>query len=490
MALDPSIFYASGRGITPLMSQPEMQQQVNQAGNGMLRNQLMGQQVQEGRQSMADAMAMRQLAQESGGNSDLYDAGLAKMGTPIALETQQKRALMQKQIAQAEAAQAKAVKDISAQDAAEKAKEIEDKTEALRWAKGQGINAPRALAYVLSHAEFKGPQFDEIRNSPYDPMKLDYLIETGTSMKTKLALKASERKDDAPQSSIAKLESDYRNGRIDKSTYESMKRKETYIAPQMGSMSGASGGGDDPQAYAQRLVKGLEDWPSAVSIRTDPVIREGLTIARQLDPEFNSATHKQRAKMVKAFTSGPEAQTLNKINTALSHLSEYSDLLEKVPDVGFGPANNLVNSVRGKFGNTDINSANTTQTTLSNELEGAYRQGGGTEAGIQHMRELLDPNLPLAARRANLATVTSLLKGKQDAMVDQYNKGMGKFGAPLEVLSPQSQADQAKVLARGGVKPKVTAPSAPVASSRPTATLADGSKVQLSADGKSWEPMK
>jgi len=39
----------------------------------------------------------------------------------------------------------------------------------------------------------------------------------------------------------------------------------------------------------------------------------------------------------------------------------------------------------------------------------------------------------------------------------------------------------------GGPVQSMTAPGP---GARPTATLADGSKVQLSADGKSWEPVK
>lgn len=228
--------------------------------------------------------------------------------------------------------------------------------------------------------------------------------------------------------------------------------KHTHFAPTGGGM-GALVGPLDPasaQTYAERLVRGLEDWPSNVSIRTDPTIKAGLLLARQMDPGFNSSTHKQRATTFKAFTTGKEAGTLNKIGTALAHLGEYSDTLEQVPDTGMGTLNRALNGVMGTFGNVPINQAKTIQTTLANELEGAYRDGGGTEAGIAHMRELLDPNLPKGARRANLATVTSLLQGKQSAMLDQYNRGMGKFGTPLEVVSPEGQVAQEKVLARGG----------------------------------------
>lgn len=278
------------------------------------------------------------------------------------------------------------------------------------------------------------------------------------------------------QDALAKINQDEQNGLISAADAAAARKKATTIQPNMMTiMAGMGGGGTDAvQNYKNALLGGQVPWPSGRDLM-DPTRAAAYKLALEEDPTFNANTHKQRATTFQRFTTGPEAQTLNKIGTALSHLSEYSDILERVPDVGLGPLNTVINKARGAAGNVDIARANTTQTTLANELEAAYRSGGGTEEGIRQMRLLLDPNLPLEARRANLAQVTALLQGKQGEMIHQYQRGMGRFGAPLEVLSPEAKAAQEKVLRRGGANPEQAAPQAPRLQSGKVWTVKDDS---------------
>lgn len=464
MPFDPSIFQMVGHNVPQLDVAGSM-------AKGLQLRQLI--------QANDDDKAMRELSQQAGGNlNQLADLAQQKGLYKQAQDIRTKSLAQQKEIAQIQEtmgkvdAQKRAAVEAGNADVAKMAAWADTPE---KWAQGmkvilqdhpimaQGLQpfqqfSPENRAAVMTKAQTVQQAIDglkpkmEERNGQIVPVTTNVLGQqtVGAPVSTKA------------QETIAKINQDEHNGLISHEDAFNARKKANYIQPNIMQLTTAAAGGninDQIEAYKKGLLAGQLPFPTGRDL-TDPVRSAAYRQAITEDPTFNASTHKQRQVTFQKFTTGPEAQTLNKIGTALSHLSEYSDILEKVPDVGLTPLNSVLNKVRGAAGNVDIARANTTRTTLANELEGAYRAGGGTEAGIEHMRELLDPNLPLEARRANLATVTSLLKGKQDEMLAQYNRGMGKFGVPLDVLSPEAQIAQEKVLKRGGVSHQKPAPQA------------------------------
>lgn len=110
-----------------------------------------------------------------------------------------------------------------------------------------------------------------------------------------------------------------------------------------------------------------------------------------------------------------------------------------------------------------------------------------------------------AEKMAAIQAVLDLTMGQYDAVEAQRQQAQGKFAKADSMLSPKSQKILAGINARLGREGDAPgAPTAPRSSldaaspmsatrpttTRPTATLKDGSKVQLSEDGKRWEPIR
>ena len=212
--------------------------------------------------------------------------------------------------------------------------------------------------------------------------------------------------------------------------------------------------GQDPDLMARRIVQGLDPYPSArqLSDKSGFWIRV-LRRAQQIDPTFNASIHKQRADAYQKFTTGKHGDTINAIGTTMQHIRELSDIFERVPDMGGPFLNTPANWLRKGAGDARITEAETAAEAVANEAERVYRGAGGSEHGIEQFRQLLNPSLSKAQRRANLAKVVELLGGKMREMESQYRRSVGDMGAPIEVLTPEAQEAVSLVGKRAGHAP-------------------------------------
>ena len=227
--------------------------------------------------------------------------------------------------------------------------------------------------------------------------------------------------------------------------------QQSAVSPNLGALESQ---GQDPDLMARRIVQGLDPYPSArqLSDKSGFWIRV-LRRAQQIDPTFNASIHKQRADAYQKFTTGKHGDTINAIGTTMQHIRELSDIFERVPDMGGPFLNTPANWLRKGAGDARITEAETAAEAVANEAERVYRGAGGSEHGIEQFRQLLNPSLSKAQRRANLAKVVELLGGKMREMESQYRRSVGDMGAPLEVLTPEAQEAVSLVGKRAGHAP-------------------------------------
>lgn len=292
----------------------------------------------------------------------------------------------------------------------------------------------------------------------------------------------------APTTELAKINADEKAGLISAADAAAARRKATYIQPNMFMMMGQGMGTPQQQAdsaklYAQRLIQGQEKWPDYVSLRTDPVIRQGLELARQMDPSFNAATYQQRQKTFQAFTTGKQADTINALNTAMGHAGELSDYAEKLDNTSFQLFNKVKNFSAEETGDPTITAFNTTKKALADEVTKVWRGAGGAESDIQEAMKNLDASQSPAQLRANIYQLTKLMASKQAALEQQYKKAMGNFGE-LQVLEPESVSALNKIQTRAGAPAtgagRTLEPSAPQqgpTTNLPTAVGPNGHKI-------------
>jgi hypothetical protein len=178
--------------------------------------------------------------------------------------------------------------------------------------------------------------------------------------------------------------------------------------------------------------------------------------------------------------NGKGGNTLSSVDTAILHLGNYVKNTPDIPDTG----SKILNSVYQPFREATSNSASdaihkaaTDQTTLADELESAYRNGGGTEKGIEYFRNMLNPRLPESTRIGNAQEMTELVMGKRGETVNRINRAFPQGKGLSLPMDPEASA--ALSFIRSGGK---GTPQGPAGANHPAASqMQDGT---VSASGK------
>jgi hypothetical protein len=257
---------------------------------------------------------------------------------------------------------------------------------------------------------------------------------------------------------------------------------------------GANGGtlpvGTTAQNYADAMIQGRSSWPTGRELM-DPTKKAGLALAMRQDPTLNQNTFPLRQKAYTDSVNGKGGNTLSSVDTAILHLGNYVKNTPDIPDTG----SKILNSVYQPFREATSNSASdaihkaaTDQTTLADELESAYRNGGGTEKGIEYFRNMLNPRLPESTRIGNAQEMTELVMGKRGETVNRINRSFPQGKGLSLPMDPEASAALSFIRSGGKGTPGAapgqaqTAPQGPAGANHPAASqMQDGT---VSASGK------
>jgi hypothetical protein len=140
-----------------------------------------------------------------------------------------------------------------------------------------------------------------------------------------------------------------------------------------------------------------------------------------IDPTYDATTFPARNSILKSYTSGPEAKSINAINTALGHLGELGEAAKLVNQ------NNIpaLHSLAAKLGVASGDDAATTYTNIlhrvSPELTTAYLSSGGGEAERGANESDFDISKGADQITSNIAESAKLLRSKINAQQQQWN---------------------------------------------------------------------
>lgn len=195
----------------------------------------------------------------------------------------------------------------------------------------------------------------------------------------------------------------------------------------------------------KNIVKLLADYkmqlPSGMALRT-PEWQNYLSLARAYDPSFDAAQYGTRVKLRGDFTSGQGARNIRSLNTAIAHLDTLqtkADALNNfdVPLIG-STLNSIKNTAGAHGGDPRIIGFNNAATAVENELANAFKGTGATDQEVKSWRAGLNASESPRQFKEGISTAIELLKGRVNALQDQYSKGMGK-PADFQMISPESQ---------------------------------------------------
>lgn len=205
-------------------------------------------------------------------------------------------------------------------------------------------------------------------------------------------------------------------------------------------------------AQVRALAEGRMAFPSGTALKSAHW-QAMLGAVSQYDPSFDAINYNARSKTRSAFTSGPEAKTINALNTVAEHLGQFSDNSAALDNFShLGPLTQLANRAKNAYldysGDPRIAAFNTNKKAVADEVAKVWRASGGSEADIQENLKNLDSAQSPEQLNAAIGTLTDLIYGKIAALQDQYTSGMGTSQAPRPLVSPEAQAAFDKTLRR------------------------------------------
>jgi hypothetical protein len=201
----------------------------------------------------------------------------------------------------------------------------------------------------------------------------------------------------------------------------------------------------------QGIIEGRQAMPSGTATK-DPYWKSIIQIAQQVDPTFDAVDYNSRFKTRQNFTSGGAANQINAINTAIGHLSDFSDAADKL---GNGSVD-MLNSVRNHLtpGGSDrgvaLNNFNTIKNGLTSELTRVWRQAGGSEQDIKDWASTIGDTKSKDELHGALNTIGGMLESKLSALDDQYRQGMGTNA--VSVINQKARGHLDKLEGRSGAQ--------------------------------------
>jgi hypothetical protein len=169
----------------------------------------------------------------------------------------------------------------------------------------------------------------------------------------------------------------------------------------------------------------------------------------QVNPSYDSTQYPTRQAMRRAFTSGPQSQTINSLNTAIGHLDQFTNVIAALDNGMFRQGNQAYNWLRTEFGDSAPTNFDGIRSILSGELAAAFKKSGATDQEIAHVQEaILSKN---SAKQLNdyVKTIAMPALGSKVISFDQqYRQVMGQED-PFKILLPESET----ILKKYGIDP-------------------------------------
>lgn len=159
-------------------------------------------------------------------------------------------------------------------------------------------------------------------------------------------------------------------------------------------------------------------------------IRQGMAGA-------SSASVKVPASVMKDFTSGTSAKTLNSFNTATDHLKILSDLGDALDNGNYPRINAFANKFATATGGAAPTTFNMAKQAVAGEIAKTFK-GVATEGEIESINKTLSDAQSPAQMKGAINTALTLMNSKRQALLEQYDQGIK--GAPAFPKANKSTA--------------------------------------------------
>jgi hypothetical protein len=275
-----------------------------------------------------------------------------------------------------------------------------------------------------------------------------------TQMAQHLAMSASERAQaetaakNASTSAATQAETARHNRATEAQGAQTQAREERKFDMTYGAGVGEDGKPLPENPTARAIAEYRMAPPTARSTASGP----GKALMDQVlrvNPNYDASKFPERSKMRIAFTSGPQGQTLNSLNTAIEHLDQFSTLAQQMGTGNFQPGNAAYNWMRTTFGDSAPTNFEGMRSILAGELASAFKKSGATDQEIESVNSAIKSKASPKQLQDYVDKIAiPALASKAHTFSDQWKTTMGED----DTWSPYTAGAKA-VLSRRGVNP-------------------------------------
>jgi hypothetical protein len=179
-----------------------------------------------------------------------------------------------------------------------------------------------------------------------------------------------------------------------------------------------------------------------------------------INPSYDAKLWDKAKDLNLKYSTGPEGQQLNALNTAILHMDLLADASDALKNGTFVPGNAVYNAFTTVFGKPQRNSLEQIKEFLDGEVGAVVKKGGVTEGEMNRQALRGGSSSSHDQLTTYINNAMRILGGKATVLDDKYHAVMGAMD-PWKAISPRAAA----VLVKHGFNPDdLTAPPTPAGS--------------------------
>jgi hypothetical protein len=172
------------------------------------------------------------------------------------------------------------------------------------------------------------------------------------------------------------------------------------------------------ESMAQAIAKG-EIAPLSGFALARPAGQQVMARVMQINPDYDATTYGAKAAAAKAFTSGPQGNSLRSFAVAGQHLDQLGQLADALDNGNIQLINKVAQTVATQTGNPAPTNFDAAKDIVSKEVVKAIVAGGGGVAERQELKDSLDKAKSPAQLKGVITQYRNLMSAQHDALLQQ-----------------------------------------------------------------------
>lgn len=150
-----------------------------------------------------------------------------------------------------------------------------------------------------------------------------------------------------------------------------------------------------------------------------PAGQQVMARVMQINPEYDATTFGAKAQAAKAFTTGPQGNSLRSFAVAGQHLDQLGQLADALGNGNIQLVNKIGQTIAEQTGSPVPTNFDAAKDVVSKEVVKAIVAGGGGVAERQELKDLMDKAKSPAQLKGVITQYRNLMQAQHDALIQQ-----------------------------------------------------------------------